>query len=61
MRNAKLSDIDIDVLIDALRRERSDWATIASKEGRKHTDAERVTICILSALERVFAKAKPVE
>ena len=53
----KLSDIDIKELIAALRKERSKWIDVASEEGRKLTDAERATVCILSALENVIGAA----
>ena len=50
----KLADIDVDELAHALGMERSGWVNLARDENRQHTDAERVTICMLSALERVL-------
>jgi hypothetical protein len=55
----KLADIDVDELARALGLERSAWMNLAAQEKRKHTDAERATICILAALERVLASIRP--
>jgi hypothetical protein len=51
----KLGEIDLDELVRALGAERSAWIKVASEEGRRHTDAERVTMCVLAALEHIFA------
>lgn len=47
----KLADIDVADLVRALGIERSAWITTASEENRRHTDAERVTISVLAAVE----------
>jgi len=52
----KLADVEIDELIRALGLERSAWINLASKKGHRHTEAERVTICVLAALEQALAK-----
>lgn len=53
----KLSDIDVAEVIAALRQERSSWIDVAHDEGRRNTEAEKLTICILAAFERTFTKA----
>jgi hypothetical protein len=50
----RLADIDVDDLARALGMERSAWVNLARDEKRQHTDAERVTICILAALEHAL-------
>jgi hypothetical protein len=52
----KLADIEIDDLVRSLRRERSAWVKLASEEKRRHTEAERVTISVLAALEHALAR-----
>jgi hypothetical protein len=52
-----LADIDVYELVDALGKERSVWVNAAREEGRRPTDAERVTICLLQALERALKAA----
>jgi hypothetical protein len=52
----KLSDIEVDELGQALGLERSAWVTLASEERRRHTEAERVTICVLAAFEHALAR-----
>jgi len=54
---AKLSDIDAYDLVDALGNERNAWVNAARDQGRRPTDAERVTICVLQALERALKAA----
>jgi hypothetical protein len=53
----KLADVDVYQLVRALGMERSAWIDAAREEGRKTTDAEKVTICVLSALERALGSA----
>ena len=53
----KLAEIEIDELVHALGMERSAWIRIAREERRQHTDAERVTMCILAALEHALKRA----
>jgi predicted adenine nucleotide alpha hydrolase (AANH) superfamily ATPase len=53
----KLSDIDPYDLVDALGKERNAWVNAARDQGRRPTDAERVTICVLQALERALKAA----
>jgi hypothetical protein len=50
----KLADIDVDELAHALGIERNGWINLAKDEKREHTDAERVTVCILAALEHAL-------
>jgi hypothetical protein len=50
----KLADIDVDELVHALGMERTGWINLAKVEKRQPTDAERVTVCILAALERTL-------
>jgi hypothetical protein len=52
----KLADIEIDELVRALGQERSAWVKLASEERRRHTEAERMTICVLAALEHALAR-----
>ena len=52
----KLADIDADELVKALSMERSAWIGIPKKQGRRETEEEKITICLLTALEHVFAK-----
>ena len=58
----KLGEIDVDELVRALGQERSAWIRVSKEEGRRHTDAENVTMCVLVALEhalgRITSKAK---
>jgi hypothetical protein len=54
--SVKLADVEIDELIRALGSERSAWINQASEKGHRHTEAERVTICVLAALEHALAK-----
>jgi len=54
---AKLADIDVYELVDALGMERTALVNAAKEEGRRSTDAERVTICVLQALERALKAA----
>jgi hypothetical protein len=46
----KLADIDVYELVDALGMERTALVSAAKEEGRRPTDAERVTTCALRAL-----------
>ena len=52
----KLVDVEVEELVRALSMERSAWVDVASKENRRHTEPERVTICVLGALERALAR-----
>ena len=52
----KLADIEINDLIKALRSEQSAWIMIAKEEGRSHSEAEKTTLCMLSALSRALSK-----
>ena len=54
---AKLSDIDAYDLVDALGDERNALVNSARDQGRRPTDAERMTICTLQALERALKAA----
>jgi hypothetical protein len=54
---AKLSDIDAYDLVDALGNERNALVNAARDQGRRPTDAERMTICTLQALERALKAA----
>jgi hypothetical protein len=53
----KLADIDAYELVKALRMERSAWIKNSKEEGRRETDAEKITICVLAALEHALANA----
>jgi len=53
----KLTDIDVYELVNALGVERTALANAARAEGRRSTDAERVTICVIEALERALKAA----
>ena len=53
----KLADIDVYELVDALGMERTALVNAAKEEGRRPTDAERVTTCALRALERALKAA----
>jgi hypothetical protein len=53
----KLADIDVYELVDALGMERTALVNAAKEEGRRPTDAERVTICAFRALERALKAA----
>lgn len=54
----RIADLELDDLVDALRAERSKWISAAPNEGRGPTDAERVTICLLAAMEQVLCNAR---
>jgi hypothetical protein len=56
----KLADVEVEELVRALGMERSAWIDVASKENRRHTEPERVTICVLGALERALARLNSV-
>ena len=53
----KLSDLDVEDVVAALRHERSKWIDVAAQEKRRHTESERTTISLLSAIENVIAEA----
>ncbi|MFZ0093755.1 MAG: hypothetical protein WB563_01295 [Pseudolabrys sp.] len=53
----KLADIDAHELVKALHNERSVWIKNPKDQGRRETEAEKITICVLAALEHVFAHA----
>jgi hypothetical protein len=53
----KLADIDVYEFVDALGMERTALVNAAKEEGRRSTDAERVTICALQTLERALKAA----
>ena len=55
--SVRLADVDVDELVKALHMERSTWIKAPKEQGRRETDAEKVTICVLAALEHVFANA----
>ncbi len=50
----KLADVEIDELVRVLQKVRSGWINVANEERRLHTEAEKVTICILAALEQTL-------
>jgi hypothetical protein len=52
----KLGDLDLNDIIDALGMVRSDWITIQKEENRRLTDADRVTVCVLAALEQALRR-----
>jgi hypothetical protein len=52
-----LADIDAYELVKALGMERSEWVKFAKDEGRLNTDSEKITICVLAALEHALEKA----
>jgi hypothetical protein len=56
--SVRLADIDVDDLVKALHMERSTWIKAPKEQGRRETDAEKVTICVLAALEHAFANAR---
>jgi hypothetical protein len=56
----KLADVEIDDLVQALRQERSAWIKVATDEGRRHTEAERMTICVLAAFGNALARVSTV-
>ena len=51
----KLADIDAHELVKALHNERSVWIKIPKDQGRRETEAEKITISVLAALEHVFS------
>ncbi len=51
----RLADLEIDNVIDALKKERAEWISVAKQESRSNTEAERV--CFLLAIERVLSTA----
>ncbi len=53
----KLADVDVHELVKALHMERSEWIKNPKDQGRRETEAEKITICMLAALEHVFAHA----
>ena len=53
----KLADIDVDEFVKALHMERSAWIKAPKEQGRRETEAEKITICMLAALEHAFANA----
>jgi hypothetical protein len=53
----KLADVDVYELVHALGMERSAWIDAAKGENRRNTEAERITICVLAALERALKNA----
>jgi hypothetical protein len=54
----KVSDIDVDDLIKAILTEYDGLLSLAMVEKRSHTEAEKVTICLLHAAAGVFRKIK---
>jgi DNA invertase Pin-like site-specific DNA recombinase len=52
----KLGDLDLNDIIDALGMVRSDWIKIQKEENRRLTDADRVTVCVLAALEQALRR-----
>jgi hypothetical protein len=55
----KFADVEIHDLVRALGQERSAWINLATEQKRPHTEAERVTICVLAALKNVLARLSP--
>jgi hypothetical protein len=53
----KLADVDVYELVHALGMERSAWLNVATEENRRNTEAERITICVLAALESALKTA----
>ena len=53
----KLADVDAYELVEALKKERSAWIKAAKEDHRRETEAEKATICILTALERTILRA----
>jgi hypothetical protein len=53
----KLADIDAHELVKALHMERSAWIKNPKDEGRRETDAEKITISVLAALEHALTHA----
>jgi hypothetical protein len=53
----KLADVDVYELVHALGVERSAWLNVATEENRRNTEAERITICVLAALESALKTA----
>ncbi len=53
----RLADLEIDDVIDALKKERAEWISVAKQEARLNTEAERITICFLLAIERALSTA----
>lgn len=53
----KLADLEVEDVIAALRKERSEWIEVAGREKRRHTEAELTTMCLLAALEHVLQDA----
>ncbi len=53
----RLADLEIDDVIDALKKERAEWISVAKQETRSNTEAERITICFLLAIERALSNA----
>jgi len=53
----KLGDPDLQELVRALLKEPMGWIAVAEEEKRRPTEAERVTICVLAALEHALTKA----
>ena len=53
----KLADIDAHELVKALHMERSVLIKNPKDEGRRETDAEKITISVLAALEHALAHA----
>jgi hypothetical protein len=53
----KLADIDAYELVKALGMERTALVNAAKEQGRRPTDAKRVTISALQALERALKTA----
>lgn len=52
----KLGDIDIEVLIHALRQERLAWIKVAREEKRRVTDSEQAAVLVLYAIEGALSR-----
>jgi len=52
----KLGDIDIEVLIHALRQERLAWIKVAREEKRRVTDSEQAAVLVLYAIEGALGR-----
>jgi hypothetical protein len=53
----KLGDIEVEEFVTALRQERTAWIEAPRAEGGRPTPVETIIICVLGALEHVFANA----
>lgn len=54
MADIRLADIDVDILIDALKNERLAWINDAREQNERLTDAQRVVVNMLQAIENTL-------